>query len=194
MHKRLKIILPGAQVLAFACVLLLTKRTAGEREFLLYALPARQVIMDLNYPLVALAHIIVSLDRLSGYLGLSWEPKGIMLTAAITTAAVVLFCCIALFWYFAAAEFYKRRHGESLMRFSSRSLELVKVIGLLLFGTGGLYRVYTEAMWPVSRRLSHDGLWPVEIILGDLLLVAWASIFIGMSISDFRRLTLSRRT
>jgi hypothetical protein len=189
MYKRLKIIVPAAQVLAIVCMFGWERVPQVERTISLYILPTRQIIMNLNFPLVIIWWpIIQAIEWLNGYLPFLREPS----TTGTIGIALALFSSIALFWYFVVAEIQMRGDGKSLVRFSNRTVELVKVVVLFLCGVGTLFHAYTETMRPSRHGLSHYGLWPVEIILSLLFLVAWGGTFIGLSIFDFKKLTTNK--
>jgi hypothetical protein len=192
MFKRLKIAVPAVQVLAIACVLILDRVTTNEKVLEYYLLPVRELVMNLNFPLVALSRILVLVDDLSANLHISFAPSGILLMAVLALAGLALLSCVVLFWYLVVVEIEGRQSGESLIRFSNKSAELVKTVALLLLGFGSLFYAYTDTVWPIDRQLSHHGLWPIEIVIGGLVLIAWGVALIAMASADFRRLLTSR--
>src|SRR6267378_1811429 len=123
MYKRLRIIVPAVQVTALLCVVVLTKVIARESVNLFYVLPVRQLIANLNYPLVVVSEAFIWIDKLSLSAHMSWRPEGALLVATIVITGLTVVLCIALFWYFVIAEIEARQLGGSLVRFSSRIIE-----------------------------------------------------------------------
>ncbi len=178
-YKNLRIVIPAVQVLAVVCVQGWERATNAERILLLYVLPSRHIVMNLNFPLAMIWWPITRTSELSSnYLPLVSFPRGIGLvqTAFAVLFAVAVFVSIFLFWYFIVAVVQMRKCGKSLTRFSNRTSELIKVVVLFFSGIATCFYAYREAILPFQHGWSHGGLWPIETILAVLFLVAWEQL------------------
>jgi len=185
-HRRLKVIIPTVQILAVVGVLVWERMAGTDRMLTDYALPTRQMITNLNLPLVAFWWpFIPVMERFGNYL-----PFPMVMGLAL---AMMAFASIGLFWYFVVAEVQLRMRGKSLLRFPNRVVESVKVFILFFCGIGTFFHAYTEAIRPSQHGLARYGLWPVEIALTVVFLAIWGSTFIGISISDFRKWLMTMR-
>jgi hypothetical protein len=182
MYKRLRIVVPAAQVLAFVAVPAL-KLAVHMRVLHVDYDPFRRVVLSVDYPIwtVFLA-LAVPLDRL-----LALWPRWLSGAVGAVLAALLL-SGIALFWYLVVAEIEMRRQGKSMLRFSGWIKELLAVTVLLLFGAGA----FTEAHrigsifffgLPWHTLLSLPAAFPGEI-LGMLILSAWGVLFVALAIHD----------
>jgi len=196
MYKRIRIVIPVIQVLAMVCVQIWEKVTGVEKNLLLYVLPTRHMVMDMNFPLAMIWWPITHTSELSSnYFPLVRFSSGMGMVQVVVAAlfATTLYLSIALFWYFVVTELWMRTHGKSLVRFSNRIAETIKVFVLFLCGLGTFAYACREVLLPFLRHWTFSGLWPVEITASVLFLVAWGIIFVGFAIEDFRTELLSNR-
>jgi hypothetical protein len=185
----LKFIIPTLQMLTVVGVLVWEKMARTDRMLTNYVLPTREMILNLNLPLVAIWWpFIYTMERLGDYLPFLQKPSAIGFGIALT-----LFASIGLFWYFVVVEVQLRIRGQSLMRFSNRIMESGKVAILFFGGIGTFFYGYTEAIRASQHGLARYGLWPVEIALTVFFLATWGTAFIGISIYDLRKWPISKR-
>lgn len=191
--KRLKFVIPSLQVLLLVCAGLwqhiLGKYYATHPEVVVrYASTPLYILLKANFPLAVLWFpFFCALTKASSspHLNLTSGPAGVVLLAAFDLAVI---SSVALFWYFVVAEIERRRHGASLLRFESRTLEILKVIVLVAVGLGA----FGFACWEVHRLLLLGQLnqrslyWSsmVDAAVGGLFLVSWALLLIRVAIKD----------
>jgi hypothetical protein len=185
-YKSLKVIIPTVQMLTVVGVLVWQKMALTDRMQTLYVLPTSHLILNLNIPLVAIWWpFIFGIDPVGKYLPFLQKPHPQMVIGF--AFVMILFLSIGLFWYFVVVEVQLRMRGQSLMRFSNRIVESVKVVGLFFGGIGTFFYGYTETIRPSQHGLARFGLWPAEIVLTVFFLAIWGTAFIGISIYDLRK-------
>lgn len=175
MYKRLKILVPTAQVLACIAIALWNKLNHSEAVYLNYVKPAQSVVTQVDFPLLVLwSPIVHSLDRFTGHFPVL---RGAPFMLIVLIVAVVFLSSVALFWYFVVNEIEMRRRGKSLLRFSGWSKQLFMTAILFSFGIGAAFKAYGEA-----RALWYSG--RGEGVFNGVFLVAWGIVFIGTGIRD----------
>jgi len=182
MYKRLRIVVPAVQVLAFVALPAL-KLAVHMRVLQVNYDPFRRVVLSVDYPIwtVFLA-IAVLLARLMPAL------PGWLSVAVGAVLLAVLLLGIPLFWYLVVAEIEMRRHGKSMLRFSGWIKELLAVTVLLLFGAGAFieaHRIWSIFFFglPWHTLLSLPAACPGEF-LSMLILSAWGVLFVALAIHD----------
>ena len=191
--KRAKVIIPTLQVLlpvAFAFLHhILEKYYINQPDIIVgYADIPIYVLLMLNYPLA----VLWSLPLYPLYWAFSafdlTRPSGAPLVAIAVVFDLAVLTSVAVFWYFVVVEIEKRKHGSSLIRFSSRTLETAKAIVLIGAGVGALVLACWEAhrLVPLDQQYRHVLYWSsmVNAIIGGLFLVIWAIVLIRISIRD----------
>jgi hypothetical protein len=181
MYKRLRIVVPAAQVLAFVAVPAL-KLAVHMRVLHVDYDPFRRVVLCVDYPIwrpfLAIAY---PLDRLMA-------PWPGWLSGAAGAVFLALFLLgIPLFWYLVVAEIEMRRHGKSMLRFSGWTKELLAVTVLLLVGAGAFIEAHRVGSHffglPWHTLLSLPTACPGEF-LSMLILSAWGVLFVALAIHD----------
>jgi hypothetical protein len=182
MYKRLRIVVPAVQALAFVTVFAL-KLAVHMQVLHVHYDPFRRLVLSVDYPIwTVILAIAVLLARLMPAL------PGWLSVAVGAVFVALLLLGIALFWYLVVAEIEMRRHGKSMLRFSGWIKELLAVTVLLLFGAGAFIEAHTigsafffgEA-W--NTLLSLAAARPGEI-LNMLILTAWGVVLVGLAIHD----------
>src|SRR6185437_9312437 len=96
MHKRLQLLIPAVQLLICIVTFSWYRFIHSDVLLLKYAVPARDIVMKLNFPLMILwAPFSYGLDRL-----FSAPYREVTLIVGAAIVGVALFSNIALFWYF----------------------------------------------------------------------------------------------
>jgi hypothetical protein len=182
MYKRLRIVVPAVQVLAFVTVFAL-KLAVHMRVLHVHYDPFRRLVLSVDYPIwtVFLA-IAYPLDRLMA------ASPGWLAGAVGAVFVALLLLGIPLFWYLVVAEIEMRRHGKSMLRFPGWVKELLAVTVLLLFGAGAFVEAHTIGSvfffgLPWHTLLSLPAARPGEI-LNMLILTAWGVLFVALAIHD----------
>jgi hypothetical protein len=180
--KRLRIIVPAVQVLAFLGVFAL-KLAVHMRVVHLDYDPFRRLVLCVDYPVwtIFLA-VAYPVDRLMA-------PTPRWLSGAVGTLFVaLLLSAIPLFWYFVVAEVGMRAHGASMLRFSGWRKELLAVAILLLLGGRAFVEAYTAASafffleaWDILLSLAIAR-WHETLCI--LILTAWGIVLTGVAIHD----------
>jgi len=160
----------------------------GQVDFIVaYAITPLHLLMKLNFPLVLLwLPISYPLNYLFSILS---PYRSVFITAGVL-AFVAAAASVAWFWNFVMIEVHRRKRGDSLIRFSKRSVELLKVAGI---ATAGITAI-AFAVWDGRRLLllGEVNRWTlywssmVDAIVGGLFLAIWAAILIRVAIEDFR--------
>lgn len=184
MYKRLRIIVPAAQLLLIVALFGLKSVFYVKGYYEINNL-LRVLIQTLNYPVWAVfIPIVVQADKWLRPLP-EWLGKGL----AFALAALIP-VAIALLWYLVVTEIEMRRHGKSILRFSGWWKELLAVTMLFLFGAGAFIKAYRIGSTIVHRRIPDIRLllaiarW--DEILGMLILTAWGIVLTGVAIQDLR--------
>ena len=183
-YKRLKIIIPVAQVLIYSAVFVLKLASHVQMVRMDYE-PLWRLARSVNYPLwlvfLAIAYPISWL--LSPSLTGEWVYIGAI-------AVLVLFLLgVALFWYVVVTEVEMRSQGMSNLRFSGWFKELLAVTIIFLLGAGAFVRAYdsgrtilAEQRWYVGLGLAPSRAFD---FLSMLILTGWAIILVGLALHDF---------
>jgi hypothetical protein len=187
-YKRLRIIIPAVQLLAIVGLLALRWSLKGSASYQILR-GLHLLVHEVNYPIwtVFVAMLVRATQLLSPLPRWLYVPTWIYAVLAFVVAAL-LALGIALLWYLLITEVEMRRHGKSVMRFSSRWKELLVVTILFLFGAGALVRAYTIASSVIHGRMSYLGLflrvarW--DEILAMLILAAWGIVLTGVAVHD----------
>jgi hypothetical protein len=191
MHKRLRIIVPAAQVLAF--VVLYAAKLAGDYPIDYYA---QKLILKINYPLlpvwVATGYPV---DRVTPHLPALWGWRDIVVR---TVFGALVVSGVALFWYFVVTEAEVRRHGKSMLRFSGAFKELLTVTLMFLLGVGAFIYAYNSRLSWIPHARSRGTV--VELaaaiadqFLGGLILITWGAVLIGLAVHDLAAFLKDRR-
>ena len=195
LKKRLRVIVPTLQVLLLISAALwlniFSKVYINRPEFIVGCaqLPI-QILIKLNLPLAVLWFPVVyamNWASSSNDWNLPSGATGMVINAMLDLA---ILSTVALFWYFVVVEIEKRRYGSSLIRLSNRTLEILKAVFLTAVGMGAI----AVACWEVHRLLLLDQLYRraifwssmVNVILGGLFLLTWASVLITVSVKDLK--------
>jgi hypothetical protein len=179
MYRRLRLVVPLVQTLlvvgSFAWY-----KVAGSLYVLSYVYVVRDIVLKLNYPAFALWFPIVRLmDRFPGY----FSPSHIATRVGGLLVIILAFLLsVALFWYLFLLELEMRRHGRSMIRFSSCLGEIAKAVLFVIVGIGALVYAYrgTKQLFDPLRSKADV----YDAYIGGLFLVAWGLAFIGVSIRD----------
>jgi hypothetical protein len=190
MHKRLRILVPTIQVLAFIAtrVLMRLSVTSDSVNFN-YSIPAQDLITRLNYPLALFwFSVVYAIDRLP----LPDPNPGLGFTALALVAGIVFLASVALFWYLVVREIELRLQGKSLLRFSSRFWSFVTILVLFCLGAGALISGYLDGLKQIPFMLRNGSAIGLFLtILTDMFVLAWGITLTGMSVSDFRNFVQS---
>jgi hypothetical protein len=198
--KRLKFIVPTLQVLLLLSASLwphiLRKYYVDRTEVIAgYAYAPIYILLKINLPLTILWFPIFS--------ALTWASSNFYprLTSGAADAVVRavldlgVVSTVAFFWYFFVVEIEKRRDGASLIRFKSRTLEILKATVLIAVAVGA----FAYACWDSHRLLlltqqNGDTLYwsrMVYAVVSGLFLVIWALLLVKVAIEDL--VILARR-
>jgi hypothetical protein len=192
--RRLKVIVPTLQVLLLVSVAvwhhIIEKRFINQPDFIAqYASTPIHILLKLNFPLLAVWSLVVfPLDYAlsKSYLNLPGETPSMVIVLVFDLA---LLASVAALWYFVVVEIQMRRYGNSLIRFSGRRAELLKIVILVVAGVGAI----AYACWDGHRLLElgqlnrHALYWSsmVDAAVGGLFLAIWAVVLIWMAVQDF---------
>lgn len=180
MNKRFTVIVPAIQVVIAMTAFVSDRFVYNENAHLLYVLPAKDIVMKLNFPLVVVwAPLLLGADWLSRYL---FPLSGILLAVVMILSGLIFASSIAAFWYFVVREIGARRHGRSIVTCSSHPKQLLMTGVWCVVGLSSLLYAYVDgrAHWYVRGRQGEE-------VVGAILLVMWGAGFIGISIHDLLR-------
>jgi magnesium-transporting ATPase (P-type) len=182
MYKRLRIIVPAAQVLAFVAVYAL--RFAAVYPLGYYA---QRLILKINYPLLPIwVATGYPVDRVTPHLPALWGWRDIAVRSMFGALVV---SSVALFWYFVITEAQMRRHHKSMLRFSGAFKESLTVTLMFVLGVGALIYAYNSRLsWIPHARSQGSALELAAAItdqfLGGLVLITWGAVLIGLAVDD----------
>ena len=186
MHKFWRVIVPTSQVVAFVGVFLAGKLGDSQSFYFNGYLPAKIVVISLNFPLLTFwSPAAYCLDHSSAKL-VRAPGEAAVKTFAIL-AGLVFLSTVALFWYFVVAEIQLRAQGKSRLRCSTLAKQVFMTTGLVCFGTGAIFVAYDQLkpLWHVSWR---------EMALRGVFLAVWAIVLIAIGAFDLARLLRRRRS
>ncbi len=183
MYKRLKILVPAIQVLAYLALFAL-KLAVHMRVVRMDYGPLWELMRSVNYPFwVIFLAIAYPIDWLAPP-----SPKGQWLYVAQFVVAALFLSGVGLFWYLVVAEIEMRRRARSMLRFAGRFKELLAVSITFLFGAGAFIWAYAIAwtILPQSWRAVYIFLVPAYAckLLSVLILTAWGIVLAGLAIHD----------
>jgi hypothetical protein len=175
------------QTLAFIAVwVLLRIATSNYSVRFNYYMPAKNLLIALNYPVIAFWYCALYIfDRLH----VPNVPSGVLFWVLTITVSILFLSSIALFWYFVVREVELRRRRDTLLRFPGTLVPTVSMLVFFLVGVSALVYAYMQSKSELSlvwRNGSTVGLFLV--LLPDVFLVAWAIVLIWAAVSDSRRL------
>lgn len=174
MYRRLRVAIPVIQVLAAIVVFSLVKFYGSSRFYEYYLGDAQGLVIGLNFPLVVFWVLVFSpIKWFTSYL----PPLTGGLTAGTVALVVLLASSVALFWYLVVSEIAMRRHGKTLLSFSTFLWQLLTVVILLCCGVGATFYSY----W-VSRPIWYAR--PTDAILSGFFPAIWGVVLIGIAIHD----------
>lgn len=191
MHKRIRIVVPAVQTLAFVAVWLL-KRAAltSDAVNFNYYIPAESLVTRLNYPLMECWWI---LDYVLYRLHLPNPDSGVVFLALVLVVGFVFLSSVALFWYLVVREIELRIQRKSLLKFTGTIRPMLASAVLFCTGVGALVSACKDAraQHPLMLR-NGSALGLLLTVLPEVFLLVWATVLIAMSVSDFRSLMADR--
>ena len=178
MFKRLNTVIPAGQLLLVVAFFALqpAKGYYGIKYIL------RVLVQKMNFPVWTVFNpLMVWADHWMHPLP-AWHIKvlGFVLVDLILVA-------IALLWYVVVTEIEMRAQGKSILRFSGRWAELLKIAILFLLGGRAFFKAFSVSsekvpdspFTPHLMAVAHQG-----EVLSVLILVAWGIALVGVAISD----------
>jgi uncharacterized RDD family membrane protein YckC len=182
-YRRLKILVPATQVLAYLALFAL-KLAVHMRVVRMDYDPLWGLLRSVNYPLwVVLLAVVYPVSWLVPPL-----PLGHWLYVGQFAVVALFLSGVGLFWYLVVAEIGMRRRGKSMLRFAGRFKELLAVCITFLFGAGAFIWAYAIAwtILPQSWRAVYIFLVPAYSckLLSVLILTAWGIVLAGLAIHD----------
>ena len=186
MYGRLRVAIPGLQVLLVVAVFVCRKFTHGYLISVRYVEPAWDlVVRKLNFPLVAFwAPLAYLAERFSG--GTETIRPATRIAETILLGLALLLS-VALFWYLAVVEVEKRRHGKGWSFGTSPFLKASKMSMLFVVGLAAFAYAFLD-----TRQLMLYGRSKIQVYTGGLLLLAWGVVLVGMAVADALALARGR--
>jgi len=175
MSRYLRVVVPGFQAAIALVVACANKFYGGTRFYEYYLGNAKELILNINLPVVACWILVFSPIKVLG----RYFPSrsGISLNLAVILMTLLIAISIALFWHLVVVEVEKRLQGRSILRPLGKRRALAAAIGFCCLGIlAGLYGFDIGApLWHVR---------PVDAGIAALPPAIWAFIFIGIGIQD----------
>jgi hypothetical protein len=197
--KRLRIIIPVAQIVTLLLILLFLNLANAHTRFF-YINPLRELILQLNFPLFVLwGHTIGFVSRLFGN---STDNPSSLFTVVQMLGSVAFVITFFLMWYVVLREIQLRIQGKSLLKRSAGPGEWTKDIAFFICGCAVLISAYFYASGlfntlhllksGVLYRPSDAWLWRAEAVGLGFVRAAWGMAFIGIAAVDFRGMLRGR--
>lgn len=168
---------PLIQLLLFMAVFAVAKFCYDDRSPCMLWIPAKDLVMKLNFPVAA---ILLGCDRLLSAI-FPLPSKGELIAGILFL--ILAISLVYFSWYFVILEIEKRRAGSSALRAFPRVCQWAFSVFVLLFGAVALFAAYSEARREIWAQLPW---WQVSI--GTAFLILWGAFLTGTGLSGIRKL------
>jgi hypothetical protein len=190
-YKRLRILVPVAQILAVIAVFASKSALKGRTSLIIHA-AVMVLAKQVNYPVwVVVYPIMVGIEKSQHYLPVMLVDLLSVLASALLPVGVFWL------WYALITEIEMRRRGRSMLKFAASWKTLLCMIILLAFAAGAFAKAYVIGSGVIHERLGYLryllalGHW--DELVGMLILTTWGLLLVGVAIHDLTAMLGARR-